>query len=368
MIRLALALFAALTLHADSRTWSGGGADDRWSNPANWDSGVPVAGDDLFFTTHALSYTFNDLPAGTAFRSILASAGPWTFDGNAVTLTHGMSGQTTMVAFPIKVAASQTWTALCCHIMTFIRPIDLNGQTLTLRTNVLAGDSGIEIATPITGTGTIVFAAQQVILGTDDALPTAAAIVHDAGTFDMRNRTTSVRSFEMSANAILVAGSKPLVVSERVRLAGTLRSAVDGVIIRNDGAAPVEGRFDRIPPNVAISYTGGDGNDVVVESDRIATSTALTSTANPARVGTALTFTATVTSASGPPSGTVTFRNGGVVVATVPLNAGSASFTATLPVGAYAMTASYDGSSTHAASTSEVLMQMIFGGRRRAVR
>ncbi len=90
MIRLALALLVALTLRADSRTWSGGGADDLWSNPANWDSGVPVAGDDLFFTTHALSYTFNDLPAGTTFRSILASAGPWTFDGNAVTLSIGV--------------------------------------------------------------------------------------------------------------------------------------------------------------------------------------------------------------------------------------------------------------------------------------
>ena len=370
---VALLAFVSSALHAGTRTWTGA-AGDRWSNPANWDSGMPVAGDDLVFTKHAPAYTFNDRPAGTTFRSILASAGPWTFDGNAIALTHGMSAQTTMVAFPIEVSTSQQWTAVCCHIITFIRAIDLNGQTLTLRTNVLDGDSGIELAAPMTGTGTIVMAAQQVLLGIDGALPSGAAIVHNAGTLDMRDKTASVRSFEMSADAIFAAGSKPLVVSERVRLGGTLtlRNAVDGMtIIRNDGTAPVEGSFAHVPQNVLVSYAGGDGNDVVVRVSGAltATATALTSAMNPANAGSPVTFTASVTSSSGPPSGTVTFRDNGATLATVPLNAsGVASFTtAALSAGTHQLTATYDGSPSHAASASSVLTQVIVGRRRRAV-
>ncbi|HLU08507.1 MAG TPA: Ig-like domain repeat protein, partial [Oceanobacillus sp.] len=74
------------------------------------------------------------------------------------------------------------------------------------------------------------------------------------------------------------------------------------------------------------------------------TTTTLTSSLNPSNFGEAVTFTATVTSASGTPTGTVTFSIDGVSQAPVSLASGQASFTtSSLSVGAHTITASYSG-------------------------
>ena len=91
-----------------------------------------------------------------------------------------------------------------------------------------------------------------------------------------------------------------------------------------------------------------------------ATSTSLTSTPNPSTTGQAVTLTATVTSAAGVPTGTVTFRDGATALGTVTLVNGSASFvTSTLAAGSHPLTAAYNGSATFAASTSAVVTQVV---------
>src|SRR6185437_9418425 len=88
-----------------------------------------------------------------------------------------------------------------------------------------------------------------------------------------------------------------------------------------------------------------------------ATSTVLASSSNPSGVGQTVTFTATVSSASGfPPDGEiVTFKKGTTVLASVPLSGGSASFsTSSLPAGTSPITASYPGDSQLAASSATV--------------
>ena len=42
------------------KTWSGSGADDNWSTPANWD-GLPVNGDTLIFSGSERLINTNDL-------------------------------------------------------------------------------------------------------------------------------------------------------------------------------------------------------------------------------------------------------------------------------------------------------------------
>jgi hypothetical protein len=77
-------------------------------------------------------------------------------------------------------------------------------------------------------------------------------------------------------------------------------------------------------------------------------------------VGQAVTFTATVTGASGTPTGTVTFFDGGTAIGTATLAAGAASFTtSSLTLGAHSITASYGGSAGSAASTSSALTQTV---------
>jgi hypothetical protein len=89
--------------------------------------------------------------------------------------------------------------------------------------------------------------------------------------------------------------------------------------------------------------------------------TALASSANPSSTGQAVTFTATVTSSGGTPTGNVNFLDGSTQLGSAALNgSGQATFmTSSLAAGTHSITASYVGNSNFAASTSAVLMQAI---------
>ena len=87
---------------------------------------------------------------------------------------------------------------------------------------------------------------------------------------------------------------------------------------------------------------------------------ALISSPNPSTYGQAVAFSATVSSSSGTPTGTVTFKNGAAVLGTVTLKAGIASLrTTTLTPGAKSITAVYNGSASLPGSTSSVLSQVV---------
>jgi len=95
-----------------------------------------------------------------------------------------------------------------------------------------------------------------------------------------------------------------------------------------------------------------------------ATTTAVSSSANPSVYSQPVTFTATVTAAppgSGVPTGTVTFKNGSTTLGTGTLNgSGVATFTtSTLAVGAASITAVYGGGPGFNRSTSPVLTQTV---------
>ena len=93
-----------------------------------------------------------------------------------------------------------------------------------------------------------------------------------------------------------------------------------------------------------------------------ATATALSSSLNPAIAGQSVTFTATVSSsASGTPSGTVSFYDGSTLLGSGTLSASDvATFTtSSLAAASHSITASYSGSSVFAGSTSATLSEQI---------
>jgi len=96
------------------------------------------------------------------------------------------------------------------------------------------------------------------------------------------------------------------------------------------------------------------------------TATAISSSANPSTVNSAVTFTATVTTASGTPGGTVTFNDGSTPLGNaVPLSKGVAAIeTSSLSEGTHSITAVYSGdaSSFLAGSTSAALQQVVNAG------
>jgi len=109
-------------------------------------------------------------------------------------------------------------------------------------------------------------------------------------------------------------------------------------------------------------YTENGGHFIAV-GNLFATTTAITSSSeNPSTYGTAVTFTAAVTSNSGTPSGKVTFKRSNVTLGTGTLSSGTATYTATptqLPAGSDSITVLYAGDSTHAPSTSPLFTQTV---------
>jgi hypothetical protein len=91
------------------------------------------------------------------------------------------------------------------------------------------------------------------------------------------------------------------------------------------------------------------------------TTTALVSSANPARVRQSVTYTATVTSQyGGAATGTVTFQDGGATIATVALSGNQAAYSTSYPTaGVHSITATYSGDANNAGSMSSALEERI---------
>ena len=100
--RIAAGLLAGLLAArapAAQKVWTGGGADDNLSTPANWEDGAaPASGDILVFRGNVRTAPVNDYdPATTAFETLVFSntcqtaelSAPFTLSGNKIVLTGG---------------------------------------------------------------------------------------------------------------------------------------------------------------------------------------------------------------------------------------------------------------------------------------
>lgn len=94
--------------------------------------------------------------------------------------------------------------------------------------------------------------------------------------------------------------------------------------------------------------------------NKATSSTTVVSSVNPSNAGQKVTFTATVTSPTTTPTGTVTFMDGSTELGTRTLAKGKASYdTSTLSVGSHNITAVYEGTADISGSTSPVLVQTV---------
>ncbi len=153
---------------AETRTWTGGGTNDLWSNPANWNL-LPEAGDSLVFSGTPET-TQNDFPAGAAFGGIaLQNTTPqyWTLQGNGVTLSgpdaivnstqpfNGGSYEANDVDLAVTLGGDAAFHGQGTSDLEVVGGININGYTLTLGSSV---DNGlydfIEIS-DLTGAGSL---------------------------------------------------------------------------------------------------------------------------------------------------------------------------------------------------------------------
>jgi hypothetical protein len=107
------------------------------------------------------------------------------------------------------------------------------------------------------------------------------------------------------------------------------------------------------------NYTGSATGTLVIAKAGTATAS-VTSSANPVFVQNAITLAATVSSAAGTPTGTVTFLDGTTPLGTGTLSGGVATLTlSTLAAGSHSITAAYGGDTNFPAATSGVLTQVV---------
>jgi hypothetical protein len=155
-------------------------------------------------------------------------------------------------------------------------------------------------------------------------------------------------------------------------LAGNVSFSVDGNNVGSAALAKNAANFTvTLPLNIGLHTIGaiwpGDATYAPVmlsgthTVSAIPTTTSLVSSSNPSNAGSQITLTATVSSTGGTPAGSITFSDGGSLLAGVPLSAGVAQYTSsTLPVGTHPITAAYATNGNFAAS-SDSLNQVVNG-------
>lgn len=111
----------------------------------------------------------------------------------------------------------------------------------------------------------------------------------------------------------------------------------------------------------SLNYAKSTSAPVSQVVHKAGTTSTVTSSVNPSSWHQSVTLTAKVTSPGGIPAGTVTFKNGTVVLGTGTLNASGVATHSTnaLTVGAHSITVVYSASTNFAASTSGVLTQTV---------
>jgi hypothetical protein len=189
------------------------------------------------------------------------------------------------------------------------------------------------------------------------------------------NLMASTTSLGLSANPVTVGNTLTLTATVSTVGAATGKvSFFDGGTLVGS-AALVNGQAVFATSSFAVgghtltARYSGDGLFVASASGAVgltvnpaATSTSLTSSANPGDFGKAVTLTAAVDSPFASASGTVTFRDGSTLLGVVTLSNGVATLVlANFTAGGHALSASYGGDASHTGSTG-AMTQMINRG------
>jgi large repetitive protein len=268
-----------------------------------------LAGKPVTFTVTVTSMT------GAPTGSVIFLNGSATL-GQAALNAQGIATFTTTSL----TVASHTITATYSGDPSYItstspsiqQTVSLGTTTLTLAGPTAPVDAGVQLT--LTST-----------LSTNGAAPTGSLTLKD-GSASIGSLTVSAAGSFNFTNSTLAVGTHTLTVA----YAGDSNNA----------------------PSVSPSIT------VVIQ--QAPTITAIASSTNPSVVGQSVTLTSTITSDSPNTTGSVSFEDGGVIIATAPVTNGAATYTtSTLTFGPHTLTAVYSGDTNHAGSTSSALTEQI---------
>ncbi len=331
-----------------------------------------------------------------------------TYNGGGIS-NDGEGGTSTVTSCTITGNAITSAYGRFAGIFNSGYPNRPGSSTLTLTNDIVYGDTGGEIgggtATAsncdiqggYTGTGNINADPLFVSIPTDLHLQSGSPCLGagtpagaPARTLDGRTRPNppgigayegTVTSATTATTTTLISSLNPSVVGQSVAFTATVTAAkgvptgtvvftVDGIaqahMTLSNGKASYSTSALTSGSHVIRAAYSGDTNFISSTSPALtqtvntaATTTALTSSLNPAPYGQSITFTATVTGNN--PTGTVTFTDvtNAAVIGTGTVSAGSATLAIGLTGGTHQIVASYGGDANNSASTSPALTQTV---------
>jgi autotransporter-associated beta strand protein len=157
----------AATVVDNTRTWDGGGANNNWTNAANWANNIaPASGDRLVFSGASQISANNDYPTGTMFDGVTFAGAGVTLSGNAVTLNpqsgvaiDSLLGQN-QLALPITLGSACTFAVASGSGLSLGPAATINTNGYLLTCNVMSNNAaanqwlgGISGAGGLTETG-----------------------------------------------------------------------------------------------------------------------------------------------------------------------------------------------------------------------
>jgi fibronectin-binding autotransporter adhesin len=248
LVSVASILGTASPLLAASRTWDGGGTNNNWSAPGNWDGDltVPVTNDSITFDGTLRLANNNDLTGDAIFGPITfnAGAGAFVIGGNRITLGGDISDSSPKlqtVNLPLVLSGNRTISTDPGASLNLGGVISGTGfgltkvgdGTLTLSgANTYTGPTMIGNATR--SGGTLIVAAGGTLGNGASALTLGATNTPNVGNLDLSAASATVGSLIVStdtsttgftANTITIGSGKTLTVSGNMLVGGLTQTA-----------------------------------------------------------------------------------------------------------------------------------------------
>jgi hypothetical protein len=307
-------------------------------------------------------------PADTTATTVAPSATS-VIIGQTITLTATVADTTNTSTVP---TGEVTFTDTVGTTLTSLNNgvgVTLNGAGQAVLSNVLLRGAGMHTITAIyagvsgtilTSTGTATVSVNQASV-TIALKPTGVIVFGQTGSIaaTVTAPYTTVAQPTGTLSYSILNGSSTVVASGTVPLtAGTTNS---------NTTIPVPNTLAPGAYTVSVTYSG-DSNYLSVSSPtalslnvaQASPTVSLRSSLNPVLTTNAVTFTATVSSPSGTPTGSVNFLDGQTLLSSVPLTPGMATYTtSSLAIGNHSITAKYGGDTNFASVSSAVLAQLV---------
>jgi subtilisin-like proprotein convertase family protein len=282
---------------------------------------------DKIVSTSALTSSLNPSVTGQSVTfTVTVTAGGSPVTTGTVTFADG--GSTLVSGLGLDGSGQATFTTSVLGIGTHPITVTYSGTTTWAASN----DALSQVVEALGGTTTALSSSVNPSVS-GQSVTFTATVTHLGG-------PVTSGTVDFTEGAITLAAGVP------VNGSGVATFVTSGLTV---GSHPIAATFSGTP---VLATSSGSIAQVV---DTISTTTTLGSSLNPSLAGDPVTFTATVTTASGPvATGTVTFAVDGTPQAPVAVDpAGQASFaTSTLTVGSHAVTATYSGTATLAPSNA----------------